>query len=165
VGRAADDVDRLWRGFRRPILRDRAFWIAVALSIVVVLIEGGLATAAGIGNWFAVGVVAAFVVVAVFSVVGAIAGSYRGLRVGLKEGPHDRQTAKARPAPEPDPDPAPRTEPVDRLTQSLNDLGASARAKAANVRKPTADDVDRGARKLGRAFGAARKAFQDDDPA
>jgi len=149
-----DDVDRFWRGFRRPVVRDRAFWAAVVLSIVAVLVEGGLATAAGIGNWIAVALVALFVVIAVFSIVGAIAGSYRGLRAGLREGPTTRK---------PEPKRAPEPEPVERLTRSLNELGESAKAKAANVRKPTADDVDRGARKLGRAFGAARKALRDED--
>ena len=148
-------------------MADRAFWIAVGVSIVAVLVEGGLATAAGIGNWLAVALVALFVVIAVFSIVGAIAGSYRGLRTGLREGPHARKATRAKAAPpnEPKATRAGPTEPVERLTSSLNDLGAAARAKAANVRKPTADDVDRGARKLGRAFGAARKAFQDDDDA
>jgi hypothetical protein len=159
----ADDIDRLWRGFRRPIWRDRAFWVAVAVSIVAVMVEGGLATAAGIGAWWAVGLVAVFVVIAVFSIVGSVAGSWRGLRTGLRERPEPKATTRT----SDDVPPAERAErrgsdATERAAKAVTDLSATARTAAAKVRTPTSDDVDRTARKLGRAFGAARKALRDE---
>ena len=142
---------RLWRGFRRPVRRDRAFWLAIGVSVLAVAAETALAATVVDVNPIASVVVALLVFVVVFSIAGAIVGAVRG----FGEGWRDRTPSAS--TPEPDPEP-PTT--GSRTMPSLEQLTESAKAQAAKVRKPTSADVDKGARTLGRAIGAAKRAVQ-----
>ena len=95
-------------------------------------------------------VVALLVVIVVFSVVGAIVGMARGFGEGFRRQP---------PAPAPR-EPAPDT--TSSRPASAADVATSAKNLAANVRKPTAADVEKGARALGRAIGAAKRAARSE---
>jgi hypothetical protein len=156
----------LWRGFRRPLRRDRVFWIAIALCLLAVATETAMTESIADVSPIALAVVALLVVIVVFSVVGAVAGSIRGFKEGFRTGGPAAEPTAA-PAREPA-GAGPAEEATDGpstsggLPKAVADLSESARQKAANLRTPTADDVDRTARKLGRAFGAARRAVRDD---
>ena len=150
----ADSTKRLWRGFRRPIRKDKWFWVAIALCVLAVAAETAMTESIADVNPIALAVVAVLVVVVVFSVVGAVVGMIRGFGEGF------RQPAAAPPEPAPEPAAAPAPAPDESATRptSATDLAASARNLAANVRKPTTADVQKGARTLGRAIGAAKRA-------
>jgi len=150
---------RLWRGFRRPVGKDKVFWIAIGLSGLAVAAETALSAAVVDVNPIASAAVAVLVVVVVMSVVGAIAGAVRGFRQGW------RDPAPSTPAPGSD---QAASSSARRSVPSVGALSeaAKAKAKAANVRPPTAADLDKGARTLGRALGAAKRAARsqpDDD--
>jgi hypothetical protein len=151
VSRTGDDADalrRLWRGFRRPVRKDKAFWVAIALCVLAVAAETAMTESIADVNPIALAVVAILVVVVVFSVVGAIVGMFRGFGEGFRQPP----TAPTEPAAKPA-----RDDTAARST-SAADLATSAKNLAANVRKPTTADVEKGARTLGRAIGAAKRA-------
>ncbi len=105
--------------------------------------------------------VALLVVVVVFSVVGAITGMIRGFSEGFRHRPAEEPTEPAPAAAPQASRPTPTTS--SGLPKTVADLSASAKekAKAANVRMPTSADVDKGARTLGRAIGAAKRAVRE----
>ncbi len=171
----------LWRGFRRPIRRDRVFWLAVILSVVAIGLEIGIAAAADALNWGALALFGVLLFIAVFTVVGVVAGTIRGFGEGWRGGRRRRSAqptptgtasaGSARPDPAgPDPtttrappsgDPAAPTRPA--MPKSISELSDTARTMASSVRKPTTDDVNRTARTIGRAIGAAKKAAREED--
>jgi hypothetical protein len=156
----SSSTKKLWRGFRRPVRNDKAFWVAIGLCLAAVAAEVALSAAVVDVNPIASVAVALLVVVVVFSVVGAITGMIRGFSEGFRHGPTE-------PPAQPEPAVAPRPAQNDGtesrpggLPKSVTDLAESAKTMAGNLRKPTSADVDKGARTLGRAIGAARRAVQ-----
>jgi hypothetical protein len=149
----------LWRGFRRPVRKDKAFWVAIVLCIAAVVAETALSAAVVDVNPIALLAVALLVAVVVFSLAGAITGMIRGFSEGFRHAP-------APPASEPEPAAAPQasratpTSPAG-LPKSVVELTESAKTMAGNVRMPTSADVDKGARTLGRAIGAAKRAVRE----
>jgi hypothetical protein len=151
----------LWRGFRRPVRKDKAFWVAIVLSVLAVAAETALSAAVVDVNPIASVAVALLVAVVVISIVGAITGMIRGFSEGFRHAP---ATPPTEPAPAADPAASRPTSPSTKgLPKAVTDLSESAmaKAKAANVRMPTSADVDKGARTLGRALGAAKRAMQE----
>jgi hypothetical protein len=155
-----------WRGFRRPVRRDRAFWFAIGLSVAVIGLEIGIAAAAGALNWVALALFGALLVIAVFTVVGVVAGTIRGFGEGWRGGrraeSRSPKTSAQANEPEPAGDARPSGPKAPAMPTSLAELTESARTVASSVRKPTSADLDRTARTLGRAIGAARKAARDE---
>jgi len=166
VSRERDQATSLWRGFRRPVRKDKVFWVAIGLCLVAVAAETALSAAVVDVNPIASVAVALLVAVVVFSVVGAIAGSIRGFHEGFRRDASERDASEAGAAPRPESPPADTAPGAGgRPLPTMGELSESARNLAANVRKPTTADVEKGARTLGRAIGAAKRAArsQPDD--
>lgn len=168
----------LRRGFRHPVRSDRAFWVALALAAVAVVIEFALSSPDTALGWFAFALIAVAVTVLIVTLVGIAVGTVRGFTDGWRSahrgkdagaagkaapGPSDRSgddpasdATGPRPDPDPDPEPVAMSDTAKRLAAAAGSLGSS-------VRKPTSADVDRTARALGRAASAAKRAYQKDE--
>jgi hypothetical protein len=170
--------DELWRGYRRPLRRDRALWIALGVAAVAVVIEFALSSPSTPLGWLAFALIALAVVALIVTLNGILVGVFRGFADGWRANrakPAVPRPTGAAPAGSPRTDPerddrgaAPRDEPaapdpagpsvsIPPLPDSVKNLAAAAQA-----RKPTGQDVDRTARALGRAAGAARRAYRKD---
>jgi hypothetical protein len=167
----------LRRGYRRPVRRDRALWVALGLTVVAVVIEFALAGPSTPLGWLAFGLIAAALAVLIVSLVGVAVGVFRGFgdgwRANRSKPSSASSTSSDRPAPS---QPAATSADGDRpatdagssgdgpslprpaVPESVKNLAAAAQAKA-----PTKQTVDRTARALGRAAGAARRAYRNDD--
>jgi len=147
-------------------------WVAVALVVVAVVIEFVLAGPSTPLGWVAFGLIAVALVVLIVSLVGVAVGVIRGFADGWRSNrsrsvqpPPSRPEAQVRSEPTPDDEgsapAAPAGDPPlprPAVPDSVKNLAAAAQAKA-----PTRQDVDRTARALGRAAGAARRAYRKDD--
>ena len=176
AGRAK--TEDLWRGYRRPVRSDRALWVAVGLVVVMVVIEFGLSSPSTPLGWLAFGLIALALAVLVVSLVGVAAGVFRGFADGWRSN-HSKSTSDRsdRVAAARDDLAANRTgvgRRGARIGSARGDDGPSLPrpavpdsvknlAAAAQARKPTSADVDRTARALGRAAGAAKRAYRKDD--
>ncbi len=170
-------TDELWRGYRRPVRSDRAFWLAMALTLAAVVIEFALSSPSTPLGWVAFGLIALALAVLVVSLVGVAAGVFRGFSDGWRSSRskaaapaadeptatassagESRSAADAKPDSEPVVDAEGPALPRPAVPASVKNLAAAAQA-----RKPTSADVDRTARALGRAAGAAKRAYRKDD--
>jgi hypothetical protein len=166
----------LWRGYRRPLRRDRALWLALGLCLAAVVIEFALSEPTTPLGWLAFGLIAVALVVLIVSLTGVFVGVFRGFADGWRSNRNRDAAAPAAPAPtsasapsasgasgrsraqqvvadEPSP-----TISIPPVPESVKNLAAAAQAKA-----PKQADVDRTARALGRAASAARRAYRKDD--
>jgi hypothetical protein len=166
----------LRRGYRHPIRRDRALWVALGLSAGAIVIEFALARPDTLLGWVAFAILAAALAAMIITLTGVAVGTLRGFSDGWRSArpsqaparPDSQEATMAddRPdptAPEPttaDAEPSSPTGSLPRpaVPESVKNLAASAQAKA-----PKKADVDRTARALGRAAGAARRAYRKDD--
>jgi hypothetical protein len=162
-------TDELWRGYRRPVRSDRALWVAIGLTAIVVIIEFALSSPTTPLGWVAFGLIALALAVLVVSLVGVAAGVFRGFSDGWRSNRSKspgRQSTPSAPAASAEPAPAPKATASDdrpplprpAVPDSVKNLAAAAQAH-----KPTSADVDRTARALGRAAGAARRAYRKPD--
>jgi hypothetical protein len=182
----------LRRGYRHPVRRDRAFWAAVGISAAVIVVEFALASPSTPLGWVAFGILAAALAAMIITLAGVFVGTVRGFSDGWRAGGRSRldrarATSTSRGTPtggadtgeattmttptgdEPKADPRPTDDdddddddddglPRPTVPDSVKQLAAAAQAKA-----PKKADVDRTARALGRAAGAARRAYRKDD--
>ena len=170
--------DELWRGYRRPLRRDRALWIGLGVAAMAVVIEFALARPSTPLGWAAFTLIALAVVALIVTLNGILVGVFRGFADGWRA--NRAKPAVARPtspspegaaattgaAPQGDqdargpgdpaaPDPAGPSLSIPPLPDSVKNLAAAAKA-----RTPTSQDVDRTARPRARAAGAARRAYR-----
>ena len=131
---------QLWHGYRRPIVRDGAFWLALVLTVVALAAQNAWS---GLDDGLAWGLFAADVVVTAlitFALLGVLAGTVRGFGEGWRSG--ERVIGRATPAPTPGPtkpDPVPDTErPVIglELEKKARALGRAIGATQRKSRKP-----------------------------
>ncbi len=166
----------LRRGYRHPVRRDRALWVAVGLSAGAIIIEFALARPDSALGWVAFALLAVALAAMIITLTGVAVGTLRGFADGWRSprpspaapgpDPQERPTmatdgsspTRSEPADEGDPTAPAGSLPRPAIPESVKSLAASAQAKA-----PKRADVDRTARALGRAAGAARRAYRKED--
>ncbi len=160
----SSDKGPLWRGYRRPVWRDGVFWLAVAASIAGLLMQNAVgnfeATSRG---WVILALEIVITFGVVFALVGVLAGTLRGFGEGWRQAdeaaPPRRPATSATPEPEPAPEPVRAREPTPEPEPAPDrepEPGASPRPKAGL-------EMERQARRLGRAIGAGRRTYQKYD--
>ncbi len=175
MSRRSRPTGELRRGYRHPIRKDRVLWFALGLTAVFVVIELALASPSTPLGWLAFGLLAAALAFLVITLTGIFAGTIRGFVDGWRARDREVEEATTRATRrQASPDDAPDTPadedrapsssggvpplPRPEVPESVKNLAATAQAKA-----PKQADVDRTARALGRAAGAARRAYRKDD--
>lgn len=91
----------LWKGFTRPVWRDRAAWAALGLSVVIVVLQVPFWDLDGNSTWgwVGIGISVGLSVMIGFALVGTVVGFFRGFKIGVIEGLEERDgdlEAKAR---------------------------------------------------------------------
>lgn len=139
VRKRGSNKGELWHGYRRPILRDGAFWLAAVITFVALaaqnVFSGGHRDTT---RWVLLGVAVAVTIVITFAVVGVLAGTVRGFGEGWRAAELPRPKPKAEPAPGPGATPAP--DPRDEADRPV--IGV---------------EIEKRARALGRAIGATQR--------
>ena len=74
----------LRRGYRRPLRRDRALWVALGLSAVMVVLEYALSSPSTPMGWVAFALIAAALAALVVTLVGIAVGVVRGFADGWR---------------------------------------------------------------------------------
>lgn len=82
----------LWKGFTTPIWRDKAAWIALAVSAAIVLVQTPMWDLTDMSRWEWVGfaLTVALSMVIGYSLVGTVVGFFRGFARGVAEGMEER---------------------------------------------------------------------------
>jgi len=85
---ATPPVPSRFKGFHRPLWRDRVAWFACGLTVALLLVQAPLLhfDTSSTVRWIGLGLDVAITAFICFAVVGAIAGTFRGFRRGLAEG-------------------------------------------------------------------------------
>ncbi len=139
---------QLWRGYRRPILRDGAFWLAALVTVVALAAQNAWSGVDGGAQWALLIADVVVTTLITFALIGVLAGTLRGFGEGWRS------------AGRPDPVAAPA---------GASDEASDPGAKPASKPKPTVDPVpeaerpvigvelEKKARALGRAIGASQR--------
>ncbi|MEI7593447.1 MAG: hypothetical protein WCK41_09535 [Actinomycetes bacterium] len=123
----------LWRGYRRPILRDGVLWFAVLLGVCGTMIQSPFSGWTGsVNDWLILLLQFTVTLCAALILVGVIAATVRGFGQGWRTAETDPSTATQE-----------TTLPIDRPAHL--------------------DKAERHVRAFGRAFGAARRTYRDSD--
>src|SRR4051812_12483128 len=172
----------LWRGYRRPVWRDGVFWLAVATSIAGLLVQNAFGNfEATTSGWLIFGLEVVITFVIVFALIGVLAGTPRGFGEGWRQAERAADPRPAatptRPAATPTPAPAPAPAPEPAVDEPLAEPAAAsepavepepepepARAAAEPTDRPKVGiEMERQARRLGRAFAAGRRTYKKYD--
>ena len=148
---------QFWRGYRRPVLRDGVFWFAVLVGVAGIAVQSPLADWKGqTVDWVILGAEIVLTFAAAFIIVGVLAATFRGFGEGWKAAD---QVARRRPAPDPRPAAAPTPEP--EAAGPAAPQAAPTGTAPASDRPAAAVSLEKKARVLGRAVGAARRTYRD----
>ena len=96
-------TDELWRGYRRPVRRDRALWVALVVVVIVVVVEYALSSPTTPLGWVAFGLIAVALAVLIVSLVGVAVGVFRGFADGWRSNRSDKSRRAAADASSPTP--------------------------------------------------------------
>lgn len=83
----------LWKGYTRPVWRDRAAWVALAVTAMLIAVQMPFW---GLGDpstwsWVGIGLDVVITVLVGFALVGTIVGFFRGFKQGVIEGLEPRE--------------------------------------------------------------------------
>ncbi|MGZ4682262.1 MAG: hypothetical protein ACXWCM_18470 [Acidimicrobiales bacterium] len=156
----------LWHGYRRPVWRDGVFWLACGASIAGLVVQNAIGNFESTGRGWAI---LALEVVITFGVmlalVGVLAGTLRGFGEGWRQAEKSAPprgatagpsaTEPSRPVTEPEP--VARAAAVDPEPDPVRPVPDPADRPKAGV------EIERQARRLGRAIGAGRRTYKKYD--
>lgn len=132
---------KIWKGYRRPIHRDGAFWFAILMFVTGMAVQSPLeGWKGGATDWLVLALELVVTLVGAFILVGVLAATVRGFGEGWR--------SAERPAPVPF-KPA-KTEP-DAPSHDRPPLS------------PSMQKMEKKVRVLGRAVGVARRTYRDFD--
>jgi len=98
----------LWHGYRRPVWRDKVFWLAFGTSIAGLLVQNAFGNFEATGRgWAILGLEVVITFAISFALIGVLAGTFRGFGEGW------RQAEQAATPPTPDVPPGPGAPSVD----------------------------------------------------
>lgn len=82
----------LWKGFTRPVWKDRAAWWALLLSTAIVLVQTPFwdFSSMTIARWLTLAITVALSVAIGFALVGTVVGFFRGFKIGVIQGMEER---------------------------------------------------------------------------
>ena len=129
---------QLWHGYRRPILRDGAFWLAVIIAVVALAAQNAFSGVDSTTAWVLLGADVLLTVVVTFALVAVLAGTARGFGEGWRSAEPLRP--KPKPAADPDAAVAPAPDPLAEADRPV--IGV---------------EIEKRARALGRAIGATQR--------
>jgi hypothetical protein len=125
----------IWRGYRRPIHRDGVFWFAILIGAIGMAVQSPFEGWKGAtADWLILALEIVVTFIGAFILVGVLAATVRGFGEGWRSA---ERAARSRPAPEPKAAPTP-----------------------AGDRPAIGVSMEKKARVLGRAVGAARRTYR-----
>ena len=137
-----DRNPRIWRGYRRPVLRDGVFWFAGLVAIAGIVVQSPLADwKGGTVDWIVLVVEVGLTIIGAYILVGVLAATIRGVGEGWR-------TAEV----------AATTRPKSSSPNSATP-GAATKAPTSD-RPPVGVALEKKARLVGRAVGAARRTYK-----
>ena len=145
-----DRNPRIWRGYRRPVLRDGVFWFAGLVAIAGIVVQSPLADwKGGTVDWIVLVVEVGLTIIGAYILVGVLAATIRGVGEGWR-------TAEVAAAASPKSS-SPKSSSPDSATP-----GAAPKAPTgtASDRPPVGVALEKKARLVGRAVGAARRTYK-----
>jgi hypothetical protein len=167
-GRTRSPKGTLWRGYRRPVLRDGVFWFAVLVGLCGTAMQSPLSGFEGTtGAWVILMLQFGLTTIAALVLVGVIAATFRGFGDGWRVAGAAQRAEKPVKAERPENAP-----PAATPKAAAPDLVAEAEPGSEARPSPTPAGADRPAvgikmehraRAFGRAFGAARRTYRDSD--
>ncbi len=132
---------KIWKGYRRPIHRDGAFWFAILMFVTGMAVQSPLeGWKGGTTDWLVLALDLVVTLVGAFILVGVLAATGRGFGEGWRSA---ERPAPVRSQPEP-----------TRPTASTGDRPPLS---------PSMQKMEKKVRVLGRAVGAARRTYRDFD--
>ncbi len=148
----SSEKGQLWHGYRRPILRDGAFWLSAVITLVALAAQNAWSGVGSAPAWILLVADVLVTAMITFALVGVLAGTARGFGEGWRAA----ESPTSQPRQPPAPAPAPST-----TTSAEKPAPAAARPKADPT--PDADrpvigvELEKKARALGRAIGATQR--------
>ena len=130
---------QLWHGYRRPILRDGAFWVAALVTVVALAAQNAWSGVDSGARWALLGADVIVTALISFALVGVLAGTVRGFGEGWRSAGRPDATPVAEAKPRPKVDPVPEAErPVIgvELEKKARALGRAIGATQRKARKP-----------------------------
>jgi hypothetical protein len=136
---------KIWKGYRRPIHRDGAFWFAILIFVSGMALQSPLqGWKGGTTDWLVLALEFVVTFVGAFILVGVLAAIGRGFGEGWRSA--DRPSADRPSSSAPSSKAAPDATTMDRPPLS-----------------PSMQKMEKKVRVLGRAVGAARRTYRDFD--
>jgi hypothetical protein len=168
-----DRKGRIWRGYRRPVLRDGVFWFAGLVAVAGIVVQAPLAGwKGGTVDWIVLVLEVGLTIAAAYIVVGVLAATVRGVGEGWRTAERAATASAAAPKPStpptaaptassPGPEPAP--DPAPEPSTPGPEPAAPPKVAPAPGRPAVGVAMEKKARILGRAVGAAKRTYQQYD--
>lgn len=82
----------LWKGFTRPVWRDKAAWFALLVAAAIVLVQTPFWDLSNMtfGRWATLVITVGLSVAIGFALVGTVVGFFRGFKIGVIQGMEER---------------------------------------------------------------------------
>jgi hypothetical protein len=155
-----DRKGMIWRGYRRPVLRDGVFWFAGLVAVAGIVVQAPLAGwKGGTVDWIVLVLEVGLTIIGAYILVGVLAATVRGVGEGWRTAEEAATAATATTPPTTSKQPPTATPGTDPAATPK----PKAKAAPAADRPAVGVAMEKKARVLGRAVGAAKRTYQQYD--